>query len=145
MDRRVYILPIISVFIVLALVLRPDITGFMVAEPLENQISADISVSINQDGFITEDSIVTVYLDDRKSEMAFSEFVRRTGRSYERVRAEVPEIGYEGYGYAGIYTYSLDISEFDLDTVVDRGVHTLRVKVSYGEHVFSDTSQKIEI
>ncbi|MCK4335522.1 MAG: hypothetical protein KAW40_02235, partial [Candidatus Aenigmarchaeota archaeon] len=77
MDRRVYILPIISVFIVLALVLRPDITGFMAAEPLENQISA-VSVSINQDGFIPEDSIVTVYLDDRKSEMAFSEFVRRT-------------------------------------------------------------------
>lgn len=144
MDRRVYILPIISVFIVLGFISNPEITGLMVAEPSKTRISADISVSINEDGFIIEDSLVTVYLDDRKSEMAFSEFVRRTGRSYERVRAEIPEIGYDGYGYAGIYTYVLDVSEFDLDTVVEPRVHTLRVKVSYGDHVFSDTSQKIE-
>ncbi len=77
--------------------------------------------------------------------MAFKEFVRRTGKGYERVRAEVPEIGYDGYGYGGIYTYSLGMSEFDLDTVVEQGEHTLRIKVSYGEHIFSDTSQKIEV
>lgn len=145
MDRRVYILPVMSILAVLILFLRPDITGFVVAGPSENQIFANISVSINEDGFIIEDSLVTVYLDDRKSEMVFSEFVRRTGRSYERIRAEVPEIGYDGYGFGGVYTYVLDISEFDIDTVVDRGAHTLRVKVSYGEHVFSDTTRRIEV
>lgn len=142
MDRRVYILPIISVFIVLALVLRPDITGFMAAEPLENQISA-VSVSINEDGFIPEDSLVTVYLDEQNSTMDFKEFVRRTGRGYERIIDEIPKIGYDGYGYAGIYTYVLDISEFDIDTILEPGEHNLTIEVSYGNYVILYTSQKI--
>ena len=143
MDRRVYILPIISILAVLILILRPDITGFMVAEPLS--VSADISVSINEDGFIPEDSIVTVYLDDRKSEMAFSEFVMRTGRGHERIIDEIPKIGYDGYGYAGIYTYALDISEFDIDTILEPGEHNLTIEVSYGNYVILYTSQKIEV
>ncbi|MCK4531726.1 MAG: hypothetical protein KAT94_02565, partial [Candidatus Aenigmarchaeota archaeon] len=141
MDRRVYILPIISVLIVLILILRPDITGFMVAEPLS--VPAGISVSINEDGFIPEDSIVTVYLGSQNSSMDFKEFVRRTGRGYERIRAEIPKIGYDGYGYAGIYTYVLDISEFDIDTILEPGEHNLTVEVSYGNYVISHTSQKI--
>jgi hypothetical protein len=145
MDRRVYILPVVSFFAVLVLFLRPDITGFMVAGPQKSEISAYISVSINQDGFVIEDSVVTIYLDDRKAEMAFGDFVSRTGTVYERVWAEVPETGYEGYGYGGTHAYSLDISEFGLDTVVERGVHELRIKVSYGDHVFSDTTEVIEV
>ncbi len=143
MDRRVYILPIMSVLLVFAFAFGPGITGFMVAGPVE--LSANISVSISEDGFIPEDSLVTVYLDDRNSSMDFKEFIRRTGQGQSVTRDYIPEIGYEGYGYAGTYTYILDISEFNLDNVVEPGVHNLTVEVSYENYVISHTSQKIEV
>lgn len=143
MDPRAYVLPVLSLVIVLLLASNPEITGFMVAEPEESRISANITVSINQDGFVTEESVVTVYLDDQKAEMPFREFVKKTGQDYNRVKSEVPSIGYDGYGYTGVYTYSLGISEFGIDTVVGPGKHRIRTQVSHGEHVFSDTTQEI--
>jgi hypothetical protein len=145
MDRRAYILPVISVFLVSILILRPDITGFMVAGPLETAISANISVSVNEGGFIPEDSIVTVYLDERDSSMGFRDFVDKTGKGFKRTKGEVQEIGYEGYGFGGAYTYVLDIGEFDLDTVLEPGNHTLVVEVIHGNYVISHTSQNIEV
>jgi hypothetical protein len=145
MDRRAYILPVISVFLVLALFTRPDITGFMVAGPFENRISADISIKINQDGFVPEDSLVTIYLGDRSSPMDFKEFIEKTGKDFERLRGEIPEINYEGYGFGGENAYSLDISEFDLDTTIEPGNYTLIVEVGYENYVISHTSQNIEV
>ncbi len=148
MDRRVYILPIMSVILIVILAMRPDITGFMVARPsgpLENQIFANISMSINEDGFIPEDSLVTVYLDDRSSSMGFKEFIDKTGTGYNRMKGEIPDIDYEGYGFGGTYTYAIDISEFDLNTILEPGEHNLIVEVSYENYVISHTSQTIEV
>lgn len=145
MERRAYILPIISVLAVLVLVLNPDITGFMVAEPSERQVFADISVSINEDGFIPEDSIITVYLGKRKSSMDFKEFVKKTGKGYNWIKSEIPQMGYEGYGYGGIYTYSIDINEFDIDTILRSGEYELVIEVSRENYVISETSQFIEV
>lgn len=145
MDRRVFILPVISVVLVLGLIFNPEITGLMAAELAERQVSANITVGINEDGFVPEDSLVTVYLDGRNASMGFKEFVRRSGQGYERARGEVPEIGYEGYGYAGIYTYAVDISEFDIDTTLEPGEHNLTVEVGYENYVISHTSSIIEV
>lgn len=145
MDRRVFILPVISVLVVLVLVLNPDITGFMVAEPSEKQVFADITVSINEDGFIPEDSVITVYLGNRKSSMNFKEFVKKTGKSYNWLKSEIPQMGYEGYGYGGIYTYVLDINEFDIDTILKPGEYELIIEVSRENYVISETSQFIEV
>ena len=145
MDRRVFILPLISILLVLVLLLNPDITGFMVAEPSERQVFADISVSINEDGFIPEDSVITVYMGKRESSMDFREFVKRTGKGHNRIKSEIPQMGYEGYGYGGVYTYVLDINEFDIDTVLRPGEYELVIEVSRENYVISETSQFIEV
>ena len=39
----------------------------------------------------------------------------------------------------------IDISEFDIDTILEHGKHDLKVEVSYGNYVISRTSQVIEV
>lgn len=148
MDRRVLILPVASIIIVLVLLTRPDITGFITARPAgpeSSKNSANISIRINEDGFIPEDSVVTVYLDDRSSGMDFKEFVKRTGIGYNRVYKENPKIGYVGYGYAGERIYSLDLSEFGFDTSAGPGTHKLVIEITYKNYVLSNTSKTIEL
>jgi len=147
MDRRVFILPVISVALVMVLLSRPGITGFMTAAsaPSTSQIAANISVTIADDGFIPEDATVTVYLDERSASMGFGEFVARTGAGYSRVREEVPKINYDGYGYGGPYRYALDIAAFGIDASVARGSHKLVVEVSYGSYVISRSVQDIDV
>lgn len=146
MDRRLYILPVASIVLVLILIARPDITGFATAtRPGESELSANISVSIGKDGFIPEDAIVTVYLDERQASMALKAFIEKTGSAYERVEGSSPAISYEGYGYGGVYAYSLPIAEFGLDTAVESGEHSLIIEVSYGEAVLSTSSEKITV
>lgn len=147
MDRRIFILPLVSALLLLVLLARPDITGLMAAKsavPGSSNISANITVRVNGDGFIPDGSLVAVHLDDRSSAMDFGEFVRRTGAAYNRTKEEVPQISYDGYGYRGAHAYSLDISEFGIDTLVAHGSHTLKITVSYKDYVFSSTSQTIE-
>ncbi len=146
MDRRILLPPIISFALVLALLTRPDITGFAVAGQSGQagvSISANASVSIAEDGFVPDGSVVAVGLDDRTSSMDFGEFVGRTGADYSHAEGSMPGIGYEGYGYAGPYEYSLDISEFGLDTDVESGDHMLTINVSYDGFVFSSSLEKI--
>jgi len=147
MDSRIFVWPLISIAIVLFLLMGPDITGFIVAggPPQESEISAKVAVTINEDSFIPENALVTVYLDDRKASMPFSNFVTRTGSAYNRLKEQVTKINYDGYGYGGPYTYALDVSEFDLDTKVGSGEHELVIEVSYGDYIMSSNSQKITI
>lgn len=146
MDRRFFILPVASIVLILILITRPDITGFATAtRPGESELSANISVSIGKDGFIPEDAVVTVRLDGRSSAMAMKAFIEKTGSAYERVEGSSLAISYEGYGYGGVYAYSLPIAEFGLDTAVGPGEHSLTVEVSYGEAVLSTSSEKITV
>jgi hypothetical protein len=144
MDSRIFVLPLASIAIVLFLLMRPDITGFIVAGgPLqESEISAKIAVTISEDGFVPEDAIVTVYLDENKASMKFSDFVFKTGSAFNRIREYMPKINYDGYGYGGPYAYTLDISAFGLGTTVGPGEHELIIEVSYEDFV-SRSSQKI--
>jgi len=147
MDGRILVLPMLSVVLVLILLTRPDITGLMAAKPSDEpgmiNISANVSITIKDGGFIPEGSIVTVYLDDRSSSMGFGEFVKMTGAAYSRTSQQAT--GYEGYGYGGPYTYSLDVSEFGIDTAVAKGRHTLMFKVGLDDRVFSSNSQNIDV
>jgi hypothetical protein len=145
MDNRVYILPLLSILAVIVFFLRPDITGFVTATAPSSEVTANISIMINQDGFIPENALVTVYLDDRSAGMPFSEFVRRAGSGHNMLYASVPEIGYEGNGYGGVYAYSLGISAFGLDTAVTPGEHTLKIEVSYEGRVISQNNQTIAL
>jgi len=144
MDRRLFVLPVASVIIILVIIARPDITGFVTARSLSQQslIEAKASVTIASDGFIPENAVVTVYLDNASASMEFGDFVKKSGSPFDRRREQVPTIAYDGYGYGGEYTYLVDISQFGIDTLVGPGAHTVNVEVSYGESVLSTSSEK---
>jgi hypothetical protein len=145
MNSRILILPVASIVLLLIIISRPDITGFMTARyPALSTISAKASVTIASDGFIPEDALVTVYLDDRSASMKFSDFVTRTGADYNRIKEQIPSIAYDGYGYGGEHTYALDISEFGMGTNVISGNHTVIIEVKYKDMVLSTSSQTVE-
>jgi len=143
MDRRAYILPVLTLVFLTAVLLRPDITGFMVAQP-EERASVNITVTVTTDGFIPEHSVVSVSLDGRNTSMDFGEFVKRTKMGYNRTMGSLPEADYEGYGFSGTYEYTLDISEFGYEALPP-GTHELVLELSYGDYVILRRSQTIEI
>lgn len=143
MDRRVFILPIASVLLVLAVLMRPDFTGFIAAGTPEDGETPQVSVTISGDGMIPEDSVITVYLDDQEASMGFRDFVEKTGKDFRRIHGEIPEIGYEGYGFGGSNTYSLEISDFGLVLSPGSGEHVLTIEVAYGNFVISRASSPV--
>lgn len=144
MDRRFYALPVASLIVVAILVARPGITGFVSASSPLSEISAKASVAIASDGFIPEDAIVTVHLDDKSGSMRFGEFAARTGAGHVRIREQIPTIDYDGYGY-GEGTYAVDISEFGIDATAEPGEHSVSIEVTYGNHVLSSSTENMEV
>ncbi len=74
--------------------------------------------------------------------MPIKEFIERSGEEYEFKYDQIPEIGYEGYGYAEGH-YTLDLSEFDLDLDLEPGEYTLVTEISHENLVLSNTAEEI--
>lgn len=148
MDRRVFILPAVSVLLVVALFLGPGITGFMAAELAsagKKTLNASITVSIHDDGLVPQGSEVTVYLDGRSAAMPFSEFVRKSGEECVPTEGELTEIGYTGPGYACEKTFSTNLSGFRISREVEPGEHTIMIEVAYGDYVVSSSEQTVVV
>ncbi len=144
MDRRAYVFPIISIFIIVALFLNPDITGLIIGTEGSSEIkhlSAKVRITVS-DIIIPEGSVVTVSLGNQSSSMPIKEFIEKSGEEYEFKYDQIPEIGYEGYGYAEGH-YTLDLSEFDLDLDLEPGEYTLVTEISYENFVLSNTAEEI--
>ena len=145
-DNRVYILPLISVILVAVVLLRPDITGLIVGGGIQGEtikhLSGKIKITISKD-IIPKDSVITVFLNNQSSSMPIREFIDKTGEEYEFRYGRIPEIGYEGYGYAGKHSYTLNLSEFGLDLNLKPGNYTLVTEISYENFVISTTAEEI--
>jgi|GEM_PF-5974910 len=145
MDRRVFIFPVMSLIIVLVLALQLDITGMITGVPdVNKQLSARVSIKVSE-GMIPEDSVVTVSLENQTSTMPLKEFIERSGSEYELEEGEIPEIGYNGYGYSGEDPFLLELSEFGLDLDLGPGEYTLITEIMYENFVISSTSEEILI
>ena len=145
MDNRFYILPVLSILAIIVFLLRPELTGFVTAVAPVSELAANIIIMINQDGFVPENAVISVYLDDRSAGMRFSEFVKKSGMGHNMIYGSVPAIGYEGNGYGGVYNYVVSISEFSLDTAVSPGEHELRIEVTYDGRIISQNNQTVTI
>ncbi|NIO20642.1 MAG: hypothetical protein GTN76_07860 [Candidatus Aenigmarchaeota archaeon] len=147
-DPRFYILPIISIILIAVILFRPDITGLVVGagEPADGikHLTGKVRITI-YDTIIPEDSVVTIFLGDQSSSMPIKEFIEKSGGIYEVEYGRIPDIGYEGYGYAGEHFYTLDLSEFDLDLDLEPGEYTLITEVSYENFVISSTAEDIVV
>jgi len=147
-DPRFYILPLISVIIVAVFLVNPGITGLIIgtgggAEENLMQLSGKVSITISKE-IIPEDAVVTVFLSDQSSAMPIKDFIEKTGKEYEFKYGRISEIGYEGYGY-GKGTYTLDLSDFGLNLMVEPGNYTLTTEISYENFVISSTSQDVVV
>ena len=145
MDSRVYILPIVTALIFIFLFFNSRFTGIITGKPENFRISANVSITISQDGFIPYNSYVVVYLDGEKRLMSIDKFIKSTGEKYDYRKGRLEEINYTGFGYAGPHTYSLDLSMFGFDNVVSSGEHNLTVEVMYKNFVISHYTEKIVI
>jgi hypothetical protein len=147
-DPRFYILPIVSVILIALFLANPDITGLIVGTggPADDikELSGKVRITVREN-IIPEDSVVTVYIDNQNSSMPVREFIERSGEAYELAYGQIPEIGYEGRGYAGGHSYTLGLSEFGLDLYLAPGEYTLITEVSYGNFVISSISEDILI
>jgi hypothetical protein len=147
-ELRPFLLPMVT-FIVIAFVffVRPEITGFIVSSPgrTEKILGAKIRVSIAKGGLIPEGSVITIYLNGQNSSLPIRDFMLKSGRIYNYTYGTLPQINYRGYGYSGEHTYSLDISEFGLNTNLKPGNYTLMTEISYENFVISHTMQNIII
>jgi hypothetical protein len=144
-DPRFYIVPIVSVILIALFLANPGMTGLIVGTggpASENsQLSGKIRITVLEN-IIPEDSVVTVYIGNQNSSMPVKEFMEKSGEAHELAYGRIPEIGYEGRGYAG-RSYTLDLSEFGLDLYLAPGEYTLITEVSYGNFVISNTSEDI--
>lgn len=147
-DPRFYILPIVSVILIALFLANPDITGLIVGTGGPDndikQLSGKVRITVREN-IIPEDSVVTVYLNGQNSGMPVKEFIEKSGEAYELAYGQITEIGYEGRGYAGEHSYTLDLSEFDLDLYLEPGEYTLITEVSYENFVISSISEDILI
>lgn len=145
-DTRFYIVPVISLILAAVVLIRPDVTGLLVGvgDSGFKHLTGKVRITI-YDTIIPEDSVVTVFLGEQSSSMPIKEFIDKAGGAYEIKYGSIPEIGYEGYGYAGEHLYELGLSEFDLNLDLEPGKYTLTTEVSYENFVLSSTSEDIII
>jgi hypothetical protein len=75
--------------------------------------------------------------------MPISLFIEKSGGPYDLVEGDVPEIGYSGPGYAGVYTYEVPISQFNLSREIRSGAHRIIVKIIYNGTVISEDEEEV--
>ena len=138
-----YLLPIVTLIgLVIFAFANPQITGFAVKE-LNDQVSAKVVIFTDSNVVVPKDSTVEVLLDDKLGVMSLENFIKKNGSWYELKNGGFPSINFYGEGYTGNHNYALDISEFNIGTVENKDVHTLKVRVMYNSKVISETVQEV--
>lgn len=137
---RLYIVPFLSIVIILFFLFffkTPETpTGLTALDITEERtITAKVTLKLSKNELIPEDSLVIVMLDDKETSMPIKQFIELSQQPYEYIQGKQPIASYEGYGYIGDYTYSIDLSNFDLDRKVLSGDHKFTTKIIYKEKV----------
>ncbi len=139
---QLYIVPILSliIFATIFTFTKPTLgpTGMAVSDinPTdERTVTAKVTLKLSKNELIPKDSLVMVSLDDREASIPIKEFIKISNEPYEYAQGTLEIADYEGYGYIGDYTYSIDIENFNLDTKVLTGEHTFTTKIVYNNHV----------
>ena len=152
MDSRKIIsigLPFVSVVLVVGFLLftQPQITGLAVGEfeGGKRTIDAAISLETVSGEIIPETASVAISLDDRQAVLRVRDFIAQSGGDYEYVKGSVESIGYEGNGFTGNHTYTIQLASLPLDNRVDPGEHTFRIKMTYLQHVLLEKEEVIVV
>jgi len=137
------LLPVLTITALLVIFARPQITGFVVGPG--SVLSADIKITTAEGVILPADSVVTATLSEESSSMPVSMFVSKSGGAYEFVNGNVPELGYDGWGYTGNHTYIVPLSEFNLTRALPGGEHSIGVKIEYNGYLISSTEERVVV
>ena len=137
---QIYILPLISLVVIISFLLatKPSPTGMAVLEinaTPDRAITAKVTLKLSKNELIPEDALVVVILDDREASMPIKKFIEISNQPYNYTKGTLHIADYEGYGYIGDYSYSIELSNFELDTKILTGEHTFTTKIIYNEKV----------
>lgn len=148
-----YIVPLISLIIIFSFLIFTKQTESPVGMAVldidtipENSVTAKVTLKLSKNELIPENALVIVMLDDKKASMPIKQFIMLSNQPFNYTEGTLPIADYEGYGYIGDYTYSIDLSNFDLETKVAAGNHKFTTKIVYKDMVLyeKETSFVIE-
>ena len=156
-DAFSLIIPIVSVIAIFSyFILSPNITGitgFVGMHQLQ-RIDAQILIASSQNQVIPEGSIIKVTLLERinnitqiqdEASMPVSEFIALSGLSHEILEGENKGISYFGKGYSGQYNYTVPLSSFGINTVMQKGDYFLETSLSYEKMIISTVRRNIVV
>ncbi len=136
---KIYILPFISLIVIISFLIatKPSPTGMAIIdiEPQESSVTAKVTLKLSKNELIPEDALVFVILDDKEASMPIKQFIELSNQPFNYTQGTLPIANYEGYGYIGDYTYSIELSNFNLDTKVFTGKHTFTTKIIFEDKV----------
>ncbi len=137
---QLYVVPFFSILIIIGFFIftKPTPTGMTVLDinaTTERTITAKVTLKLSKNELIPESALVIVMLDDRKASMPIKKFIEISKQPYNYTKNTLPLADYEGYGYIGDYMYSIELSNFDLNTKVLTGDHTFTTKIVYNNKV----------
>lgn len=137
---QIYIVPVLSLLTIMGFFFftKPTPTGMAILDinsSPDMSITAKVTLKLSKNELIPENALVIVTLDDRETSMPIKKFIELSNQPYNYTKGTLDIANYEGYGYIGDYTYSIDLSNFDFDTKVIAGDHTFTTKIIYKEKV----------
>jgi hypothetical protein len=140
--------PTVSVILILLafLFIKPSTTGLVIYGPNETaKVNADVTLKTTVSEIIPPDAIITVKVDDKKSQMSIAEFIKKTRQQYNITYGELPEFSFYGKGFTGDYTYTLTLADFNLDRDIGKGEHVFVTQIKYRDYILYEKENKIMI
>ncbi len=139
-----YVLPMIT-FIAIAIfaIANPNITGLAVQDQV--QISSQIQLKMDPEVVMPPSALVKVTLDGKSSSMTIEDFIEKTGQDYSYEQGTFPQINYKGQGYTGDYTYTLDLSEFNLGLVPRKDQYLLEIDIIFNNELLSHSEEIVTV
>jgi hypothetical protein len=142
MEQRVFvIIPIISAALLFLVILRPGITGFIVMG--SDVVDASIRISTADGVILPKESVVEVSIGDRTASMPVEDFISGSGKAYELIEGDTPELHYSGLGYSGNHTYVLPLSDFNISREIGKGPSVLWVRLYYRDYLISEDREEV--
>ncbi|MBR9699550.1 hypothetical protein GOV09_03795 [Candidatus Woesearchaeota archaeon] len=141
-------LPIISIliFFAAALLMKPTTTGLAILQPEGLQeVDAAISLKTTSEEIIPLKAIVEIELDDQMASLTVESFIQKTNQPYEIASGELLAAKYQGLGFTGDFTYTLPLSEFDINRLIAPGPHTIKTRILYNRILLFERESSIFI
>ncbi|MFH1849845.1 MAG: hypothetical protein ABH879_06700 [archaeon] len=135
-----YTLPIASAILIVALLVRPEITGFAVLGPGGY---LDINLDPGDYQVIPESAIMRITVNNNSRSATVGEFVRESESAHSYGLGRLDVVNYTGFGYFGNNTYRFMLG--NLESAMVPGENQIAVEISFGDKIIHGSNSSIRI